>query len=37
MVPGKRHCKMNMYIAVAKNGKYEVVERSKGLVDPKEC
>jgi branched-chain amino acid transport system substrate-binding protein len=37
MVPGKRHCKMNMYIAVAKGGKYEVVGRSKGLVDPKEC
>jgi branched-chain amino acid transport system substrate-binding protein len=37
MVPGKRHCKMNMYIAVAKNGKYEVVSRSNGLVDPKEC
>jgi branched-chain amino acid transport system substrate-binding protein len=37
MVPGKRHCKMNMYIAVAKNGTYEVVSRSNGLVDPKEC
>ena len=37
MVPGKRHCKMNMYIAVAKNGTYEVVQQSKGLVDPKEC
>ena len=37
MVPGKRHCKMNMYTAVAKNGKYEVVTRSAGLVDPKEC
>lgn len=37
MVPGKRHCKMNMYIAVAKNGRYEIVERSAGLVDPKEC
>ncbi len=37
MVPGKRHCKMNMYTAVAKNGNYEIVERSKGLVDPKEC
>jgi branched-chain amino acid transport system substrate-binding protein len=37
MVPGKRHCKMNMYTAVAKNGKYEVVARSNGLVDPKEC
>jgi urea transport system substrate-binding protein len=37
MVPGKRHCKMNMYIAVAKAGNYEVVTQSKGLVDPKEC
>jgi ABC-type branched-subunit amino acid transport system substrate-binding protein len=37
MVPGKRHCKMQMYTAVAKNGKYEVVARSDGLVDPKEC
>jgi branched-chain amino acid transport system substrate-binding protein len=37
MVPGKRHCKMNMYIAVAKGGNYEVVSQSKGLVDPKEC
>lgn len=37
MVPGKRHCKMNTYIAVAKNGRYEIVERSAGLVDPKEC
>ncbi len=37
MVPGKRHCKMKMYIAVAKNGKFEVVEQSPGLVDPKEC
>ena len=37
MVPGKRHCKMNMYIAVAKNGNYEVVSQSKGFVDPKEC
>jgi urea transport system substrate-binding protein len=36
MVPGKRHCKMNMYIAVAKNGKYDVISRSK-MVDPKEC
>jgi urea transport system substrate-binding protein len=28
---------MNMYIAVAKGGNYEVVTQSKGLVDPKEC
>ena len=37
MVPGKRHCKMNMYTAVAKGGKYDIVARSSGLVDPKEC
>ena len=37
MVPGKRHTKMNMYIAVAKNGKDEVVEKSTGAVDPREC
>jgi urea transport system substrate-binding protein len=37
MVPGKRHCKMQMYTAVAKSGKYEIVARSNGLVDPKEC
>ncbi|MCP1833740.1 MULTISPECIES: substrate-binding protein [Bradyrhizobium] len=37
MVPGKRHCKMNMYIAVAKGGNYEIVGCSNGLVDPKEC
>ncbi len=37
MVPGKRHCKMHMYTAVAKNGVFEVVARSDGLVDPKEC
>jgi branched-chain amino acid transport system substrate-binding protein len=37
MVPGKRHCKMKMYIAVAKNGKFEIVDSSDGLLDPKEC
>jgi ABC-type branched-subunit amino acid transport system substrate-binding protein len=37
MVPGKRHCKMKMYTAVAKGGNYEIVARSAGLVDPKEC
>jgi ABC-type branched-subunit amino acid transport system substrate-binding protein len=35
--PGERHCKMKMYTAVAKNGNYELVARSAGLVDPKEC
>jgi urea transport system substrate-binding protein len=37
MVPGKRHCKMKMYIAVAKGGAFDVVEASDGLLDPKEC
>jgi branched-chain amino acid transport system substrate-binding protein len=37
MVPGKRHCRMRMYIAVAKNGSFDIVEQSKGLVDPREC
>jgi len=37
MVPGTRHCKMKMYTAVAKGGNYEIVARSAGLVDPKEC
>ncbi|MDM0069959.1 substrate-binding protein [Variovorax sp. J31P207] len=37
MVPGKRHVKMNMYIAAARNGQFELIERSKGLVDPREC
>jgi branched-chain amino acid transport system substrate-binding protein len=41
MVPGKMHCKMNMYIAVCKvdaGGKthYDVIKQSK-MVDPKEC
>src|SRR5882672_6042466 len=37
MVPGQRHCKMKMYTAVAKGGNYDIVARSAGLVDPKEC
>ena len=37
MVPGKRHCRMRMYIAVAKGGSFELVAQSKGLVDPREC
>jgi ABC-type branched-subunit amino acid transport system substrate-binding protein len=40
MVPGKMHCKMNMYIAVCKveGGKtrYDVISKSN-MVDPKEC
>jgi branched-chain amino acid transport system substrate-binding protein len=37
MVPGKRHAMMRMYTAVAKGGNYEIVAKSNGLVDPKEC
>jgi ABC-type branched-subunit amino acid transport system substrate-binding protein len=40
MVPGKMHCKMNMYIAVCKveagKTRYEIVKKSE-MVDPKEC
>lgn len=36
-VPGTRHVKMNMYVAVAKGGKFEVVDASSDAVDPKEC
>jgi branched-chain amino acid transport system substrate-binding protein len=37
MVPGTRHVKMNMYTAVAKNGRFEIVDRSSGPVMPHEC
>src|SRR6058998_3859773 len=36
MVPGQHHVRMNMYIAQAKNGRFEVVE-NLGIIDPKEC
>ena len=37
MVPGTRHCKMRMYIGVAKGGNYSIEWKSEGLLDPKEC
>ncbi|MBI1396250.1 MAG: transporter substrate-binding protein [Betaproteobacteria bacterium] len=37
VVPGTMHVRMNMYTAVARKGTYEIVEKSKGLVDPREC
>lgn len=37
VVPGSYHVAMNMYIAVAKGGKYEIVEKSGALVAPGEC
>jgi urea transport system substrate-binding protein len=36
MVPGQHHVRMNMYIAQARNGHFEVV-KSLGAIDPKEC
>jgi len=40
MVPGKMHCKMNMYVAVCRleggKTKYEVISKAP-MVDPKEC
>jgi ABC-type branched-subunit amino acid transport system substrate-binding protein len=40
MVPGKMHCKMNMYIAVCKaeggRTRYDIISKSN-MVDPKEC
>lgn len=35
MVPGEHHVRMNMYIAQARDGRFEVVE-SLGVIDPKE-
>ena len=35
MVPGQHHARLNMYIAQARNGRFEVVE-SLGAVDPNE-
>ena len=36
MVPGQHHVRMNMYIAQANDGKFEVV-KNLGVIDPKEC
>ena len=35
MVPGQHHVRMNMYIAQANNGSFEIV-KSLGVIDPKE-
>jgi len=36
MVPGQHHVRMNMYIAQAKNGRFEIIE-SLGTIDPDEA
>ena len=35
-VPGQHHVRMNLYIAQAKNGKFEIVQ-SLGAIDPNEA
>ena len=35
MVPGQHHVRMNMYIAQARSGRFEIVERL-GAIDPRE-
>ena len=35
MVPGQHHVRMNMYIAQARNGLFEIVE-NLGAIDPQE-
>ena len=35
MVPGQHHVRLNMYIAQARDGRFEVVE-DLGVIDPKE-
>ena len=36
MVPGQHHVRMNMYIAQARSGKFEIV-KSLGAIDPNEA
>jgi hypothetical protein len=36
MVPGQHHVRMKMYIAQAKNGRFEIVEEL-GAIDPQEA
>jgi branched-chain amino acid transport system substrate-binding protein len=36
MVPGQHHVRMNMYIAQARGGKFEIV-KNLGKMEPKEC
>ena len=35
MVPGQHHLRLNMYIAQARNGRFEIVE-NLGAIDPQE-
>jgi ABC-type branched-subunit amino acid transport system substrate-binding protein len=37
MVAGSRHCKMKMHTAVCRKGKFEIINSSNGLLDPREC
>jgi branched-chain amino acid transport system substrate-binding protein len=35
MVPGQHHLRLNMYIAQARNGRFQIVE-NLGAIDPQE-
>jgi hypothetical protein len=35
MVPGQHHLRLNMYIAQARNGRFEIVQ-DLGAIDPQE-
>jgi branched-chain amino acid transport system substrate-binding protein len=35
MVPGQHHVRMNMYLAQARHGRFQVIEEL-GAIDPKE-
>jgi branched-chain amino acid transport system substrate-binding protein len=35
MVPGQHHARLNMYIAQARGGRFEIAE-NLGLIDPQE-
>lgn len=37
MVPGQQHCRLNVYVAQAKNGRFNVVDRSNHLIEPRQC
>jgi len=37
MVPGQHHVRMNMYIAQAKNGRFEVLENLGSLIRKSAC
>lgn len=37
MVPGQQHCRLNAYVAEAKNGRFSLLDRGNQLVEPRQC